>query len=87
MEITHYSFFFLSGFDRSLAFPFQEVREEKKKKSPFNAARQTAASAASLSGPDRGLWGGDQFDSLIKDFHSAFVDATQAVRRRHGSGM
>lgn len=29
--------------------------------------------------------GGDQFDSLIKDFHSAFVDTTQAVRRRHGS--
>lgn len=61
----------LSSIDKSLTFPFQ--------------VRQTAASTASLSGPDREPR--TLFDSLIKDFHLAFVNMTYSVRQRHDGEM
>lgn len=69
--------FFLSGFDRSLAFPFQEAGKGKKKKVlTMQAYRQLPLPPACQALPEDC---GDQFDSLIKDFRSAFVAVTEAA--------
>lgn len=80
--------FFLSGFDRGLAFPFQEAGGGKKeKKSPYNAGRQTAASAASLSGPAGGLWGSVWFTNQRLPPCLCWCDLGCGLKARQWNGM